>query len=535
MAIIFQTDKRSDITYAYVATYTWDRDKKQSCSVRKLIGRVDGSGNVVPTDGRCRKDKPTAEKLAKSAPVPTSVTRHQYCGATYLLDEISEATGLAKDLCACFPDTYKELLSIAYYLALEDDNPLYRFEKWGQIHRHPYGSDISSPRSSEFFSSITDQQIQQFFRLQGKRRIAEEYWAYDSTSISSYSETLRQIQYGKNKENDRLPQLNLLLVFGEKSGLPFYYRKLAGNIPDSKTVNHLLGELDILGFKKTKIVMDRGFYSEKNINEMYQEHVKFLLGAKTSLSFVKKNLDAVYDDIRLYPNYDENTNTYGYTIRTRWDYRQNRPYKGDTIEDQRRIYVHLYYNIDKGAEDEAAFDKKVAMWYKELINNDRKEANAKHYAKYFSVKNTPKRGIQVVANEEALKKARRYFGYFALITNEKMDAFTALHLYRTKDVVEKAFGNIKERLNMRRLLLSSERGLAGKLFAQFIALIFISYIHQRMKVQNLYKKYTMHQILDKLDVIECFEEPGRKSRVGEILTEQMDIYKKMGVEPPTSL
>ncbi len=43
-----------------------------------------------------------------------------------------------------------------------------------------------------------------------------------------------------------------------------------------------------------------------------------------------------------------------------------------------------------------------------------------------------------------------------------MDAFTALHLYRMKDVVEKAFGNIKERLNMRRLLVSSEKELDGK-------------------------------------------------------------------------
>ena len=75
--------------------------------------------------------------------------------------------------------------------------------------------------------------------------------------------------------------------------------------------------------------------------------------------------------------------------------------------------------------------------------------------------------------EDAIKKARRYFGYFALISNETMDAFTALHLYWMKDVVEKAFGNIKERLNMRRLLVSSEKGLDGKLFVEFIALILI--------------------------------------------------------------
>jgi transposase len=537
MAVIFQTDKRSGITYAYEATYRWDSEKKQSRSTRKLIGRVDENSNIVPTDGRCRKDKLAAKEAepVKRGPIPASSTRHLFCGATYLFDEICEATGLTNDLRACFPDTYKQILSIAYYLALEDQNPLYRFDKWGQIHKHPYGAPIPSPRSSEFFSAITDHQVQQFFRLQAKRRIAEEYWAYDSTSISSYSETLRQIQYGKNKENDRLPQLNLLLVFGEKSGLPFYYRKLAGNIPDSKTVKHLLDDLDILGFKKSKIVMDRGFYSEKNINALYQEHVKFLLAAKTSLAFIRKHLDAIYDDIRLYPYYDENTNTYGRTIRAQWDYRQERPYKGDTLEDQRRIYVHLYYNIDKGAEDETAFDQKIAVLYKELLNNDRKEANARQYEKYFTVRQTPRRGIQVTVNEEALRNARKYFGYFALITNEKMDAFTALHLYRMKDVVEKAFGNIKERLNMRRLLVSSERGLDGKLFVEFVALILVSYIHQKMKAQSLYKKYSLHQLLDKLDVIECFEEPGHGMRVGEMLLEQMELYQMMGVAPPSSL
>lgn len=46
-----------------------------------------------------------------------------------------------------------------------------------------------------------------------------------------------------NRESDRLPQINLLLLFDEKSGLPFYYRKLSGNIPDVKTVSALVKEL----------------------------------------------------------------------------------------------------------------------------------------------------------------------------------------------------------------------------------------------------------------------------------------------------
>lgn len=146
--------------------------------------------------------------------------RHLYYGATYLLEAFADQIGLTADLKACFPDMYTKLLSVAFYLILEDNNPLYRFEKWHLTHRHPYGKDIASPRSSELFAAITDDQIAKFLRLQAKQRVEEEYWAYDSTSISSYSDSLLQAQWEKNKENDKLPQINLLLVFGEKSGLP---------------------------------------------------------------------------------------------------------------------------------------------------------------------------------------------------------------------------------------------------------------------------------------------------------------------------
>ena len=537
MGIVTQTDKRSGITYAYETTYRWDKEKKQSRAKRICVGKVDQqTGEIVPTRGRARKgeSKIPDQLSVKRGPKPFVATRHLYYGATYLLEAFADQIGLTTDLKACFPDIYTKLLSVAFYLILEDNNPLYRFEKWNLTHRHPYGKDIASPRSSELFAAITDDQIANFLRLQAKRRVEEEYWAYDSTSISSYSESLLQAQWGKNKENDKLPQINLLLVFGEKSGLPFYYRKLAGNIPDSKTVKHLLEDLDILGFGKTKFVMDRGFYSEANINGLYKDHVKFLVGAKLSLSFIKKNLDRVYDDIRMFNNYDEGLSTYGYTVTADWDYTQDRPYKGDTIKDKRRIYIHYYYSIERGADEEQAFDKKIATLHRELLSGNTVEAHATAYSKYFVVKETPRRGRQVTFKDDVIKAARRNIGYFALITNEKMDAFTALHLYRMKDVVEKAFGNLKDRLNMRRLLAKSEKNLDGKIFNEFIALILISHLDHKMKEANLYKMYTMQQLLDTLDVIECFEDKSHALRLGELLNKQVAIYEALGVAPPTS-
>ena len=43
--------------------------------------------------------------------------------------------------------------------------------------------------------------------------------------------------------------------------------------------------------------MDRGFYSEANINDLCKNHLKFLIATKVSLMFVKTEIDKVRDSI----------------------------------------------------------------------------------------------------------------------------------------------------------------------------------------------------------------------------------------------
>ena len=132
-------------------------------------------------------------------------------------------------------------------------------------------------------------------------------------------------------------------------------------------------------------------------------------------------------------------------------------------------------------------------------------------------------------------EAKRNYDYFALLSNEVKEPIKALEIYRNKDLVEKAFENLKERLNMRRFAVSSEQSLDGKLFVQFIGLIFLSHITKKMQESNLFKSYTMQEVLDEFDIIECFEVPGQQLQVGEITKRQMELYVKLGVTPPSSL
>lgn len=533
MAMVKQLDKRSGITYVYESVSYWDKEKKQGRSKRTLVGRLDPvSGEIVPTDGRGkRRGQKVLEQPAKQGPVPAVKTDRLFFGATYLLDQIGKLSGVAEDLKTCFPNHYKQILSIAYYLILEDQNPLFRFKKWGKLHRHPYGKEISSQRSSELFQSVTEESKMKFFRLQGKRRVEKEYWAYDSTSVSSYSESLRQVRYGKNKDGESLPQLNLALLFGEESGLPFYYRKLAGNVPDVKTIRELLRDLDILGYSKIKLVMDRGYYSADNMNALFKAHLKFLCGSSTALSFAKQYIREIGGKKDHYTYYNSQLELYVFSKTIAWDYEQERPYKGDVIQGERRMYLHLYYNPEKSADDGKAFNRRLDKLKEELLSGRRNPAHEKDYQKYFEIKETPKRGISLSVKQEAIDAASERYGFFVLVSNEVKDPVRAIQLYRMRDVVEKAFWNVKERLNLRRTLVSSESSLEGKFFVEFVALIYLSYLKKKMEENGLFAQYTLHELLDELDVIECFVEPGKTPIQGEVLKKQEDLFRKLGVKP----
>lgn len=530
MSLVYLKNKKNGVTYVYESSGYWDKEKQQARNLRTCIGKLDPvTGKIIPS----KKTVTVETSLPKPGPVPTLMCNRSFYGATYLFDAIGEKLGITDDLKRCFPDSYKKILSIAYYLVMEDRNPLSRFPKWASTHTHPFNQDIPSQRSSELFASITEDAKQNFFLLQGKRRLEKEFLAYDTTSISSYSRSLKQVKYGVNKDHDPLPQINLALLFGETSRLPVYYRKLAGNISDVKTVQNLLADIDFLKLDKVNLVMDRGFYSDENINSLYEKHYKFLMGAKISLKYVKQKLDEVRSSMVSRIHFSSKHSLYYETFSIDWNYRETKKRSGETINDTRRIYLHLYFNDQRATDDKIAFNRLLDVLEEEILSGKKNPEHEKQYLKYYDVKETPVRGITIVPKQEAIEEAEKNYGYFALISNGVKDPLDAIDMYRSKDVIEKAFGNLKERLNMRRTSVSSEENLEGKLFVQFVALIYLSYIRKEMSDKNLFKNYTMQELLDELDIIECFEQPGRKRRIGEMTKKQMNLYTCLGVAIPS--
>lgn len=506
------------VEYVYEYDSTWNANKKYGTHKRNYIGKMI-DGVFVPNKKYSLQQELELEKNKSPGPVATTQCKRSFYGATYLLDAIGEILGIVDDLKQCFPDTYLQVLSIAYYLIMEDRNPLSRFPKWASTHIHPFGYNIPSQRSSELFGSIHEDGKQNFFLKQSKRRLEKEFLAYDTTSVSSYSKSLKQVKYGINKEHDPLPQLNLALLFGENSRLPVYYRKLLGNLSDVKTIQNLLAGIDFLKIDKVKFVMDRGFYSENNINALYQKHYKFLIATKTSLKFVQKALNEVSDTMVSRPHYSSKYKLYYHSRMIDWSYSASKNRRGEVVRGERRMYLHLFYNDQKATDDKIEFNDLLDTLEMELLSKKRNPEHEKPYAKYYEIKETLVRGMTLIHKQEAIDAVK--------------DPIEALGIYRSKDVIEKAFGNLKERLNMRRTSVPSSENLEGKLFVQFIALIYLSYIKKAMSENDLHKNYTTQELLDELDVIERYEQPGKKHRLGEMTKKQAALYTALGVTPPS--
>ena len=519
--------------YAYIDKAFWNTDKQQSDHKREYIGKYDGT-TFIPnkTFHRLKAEYECELTGSRTGPIPTDICLRQFYGATYLLDQISAKTGIAADLGKCFGSLASQILSIAYFLIIEEGMPLYRFGRWANTHKHPYGKDIPSQRSSELFGLIMEDPKMSYFKYQAKRHLSKEYLAFDTTSISSYSTLIKQAKYGKNKEGDSLPQINLALLYGEESMLPVYYRKLAGNITDVKTIENLIKDVDFLKLEKLKLVMDRGFYSAKNINDLMKHHHKFLIGVKLSLKFVNARLDEIRDDFVTRFNYNSELKLYIMSFTEEWDYTEEKTRTGEIINDKRRVYLHFYYNDQKATDDKNRFNAMLDRLEYNLVNGTPDPEDERLYQKYFMIHETPVRRKTYSFKEDAIRKAERNYGYFALMSNGIKDPVEALRIYRLKDLIEKSFGNLKERLSMRRMSVSSEENFEGKLFVQFVALQLMSYIKRQMDENGLFNDYSMQTLLDELDTIEYYQQPGKAHHLSEITEKQRKLYEFMQVPVP---
>ncbi len=528
MSLVYVKNKKSQAIYVYESTAYWDKERQQSRNTRVCIGKLVDNEFIPNKQYRMQQE---LEHLKQEKPSPIVITgfSRKFYGATYLLDQIGKRYGIIEDLRRCFGSTYKQILSYAYFLVLEENNPMSRFPKWAATHVHPMRNPL---QSSELFQTITEDAIQQFFLLQTARRDEMEFISFDISAVSSYEEIINQIKYSGIKDDEVLSHINLTLLCGHDSKMPVSYRKVPSNISDVSTLKKTFRNLSDSISGKVKLILDCDVFSTDNVNDLYTNHYKFLMGTKTSIPFIQKHLDPVRATLRKKAQYHSGYQLGCYSVMSEWPHERVKKRKGEVIRSDKRIYVHLYYNEQQAIDDMTTFNKRLDLLEEELYTNNRIPAHEKLYEKYFCIKQAPTRKISITLRQEALEMKQKDFGYSSLISNDIKDPIEALEIYRSRALAEKSFDNLKKRMNMGNTTDTSELYLEGKVFVQFVAHMLVSAIDKTMKDKELYKTHTMTDLLDTLDVIEQCQISGKSPYTGEIPEKKKALYAQFGFDAP---
>ena len=88
---------------------------------------------------------------------------------------------------------------------------------------------------------------------------------------------------------------------------------------------------------------------------------------------------------------------------------------------------------------------------------------------------------EVRFNDKAIVEAKKYFGYFALVSNQTSDPFTALENYRLREKIEELFAVQKGGLDGARPRTWYPDNLRGRQFVQFVSLGYHCFLTKKIK------------------------------------------------------
>lgn len=499
-------------TYVYYATAVYRNEKGQPTADRTSIGRLDeGTGKLIP-------NRNYYEVYLKK-PVPSQTGVHA-CGVNCAVEGIAKRLGLKRLLNQYMPENAHQILAVAQYM-LSEGNVMYYLENYTESHKTAMNGIMTDVGSSKMFSSIRQEDMLLFFREWMKQKGRNEYVAYDVTSVSSYARNILELEWGYNRDHEKLPQINIGMYYAEESKLPLYYRVYPGSISDKAHLQYMVADNEFINAKRTRFVMDRGFYSAENLTFLQREGYRFVIALPGNLRYCVRLIEQHRDEI---------------VNRSQYMLGKGLPY-GKAFEVTElgfRMKVHLYYDPDKARNESEALYELIDRQENELRMMEEPPDRNLRYDRFFYINKSKDGKLGFIRNHKAIDEALARCGFFLIAeTDFKKSTLEILELYRNRNCIENSFDSLKNSLDMRRLRVHNSDTTDGKLFCAFIALILSSYIQSQLGTFMRCNSMTMRKLLLELDKIKCFELGTAKPRLLNPVSKcQREIFELLKVPLP---
>ena len=385
---------------------------------------------------------------------------------------------------------------------------------------------LSSASISRTLSAIGEGRLQDKLithlirQLKSKRTIL-----YDITSVSSYSELMKLLEWGYNRDQYDLPQINLAMILDKQEGIPLGYEIYPGSISDVKTLNNTVKKMNALGVRDFTLILDRGFFSVNNIDLLLQNYTDFVIAVPERYSSVEKLIRRLGKDIER-PRYLKKLNDEVIFVK-----------ETDIEVGHHLLKGYCYYNPTRAQQEKDSFYKRlftIQQQVEELTMHKQVKTKALeimgNLSGYFSLQVTPEK-ITAQIKEKAVARRLNKRGLFLIAYHGDYSWDGCLIAYKEKDLIERSFNILKNDLELSTPHTHKDTTLKGLMFISLLALIIRMKIMNELKKANMSKDYGFEKMMLQLEKIKAVVTDNGQVFYSEITKKQRELLELFDAVP----
>lgn len=516
--------------YLTIST-TYNPKTKNSLNKRVLIGKIlnEEKGTMLANSNFFKYFQDEAK--------PTEVLPQDYSlclaiGTYSVVKKIIEDMGIYDLMKEIFKDRTDLIASLAEYALSNDKFVAQHFGRWC-FNNANWLKEIPSEGyiSNLYNKDITIEKIGRFLNEWTKMVMECEenkdiLIALDSTNMNVNSPGIDIAEYGHPKDDEGLKQINMTVALNESNGMPIYYDIYPGSINDMSHLELAIEKAKGYKLNNLTFVMDRGYYSKKNMNYIREKGYNYIYMAKN----VGCGIDALFDKYKdkVKSNAEHiifEHHTFGLKI--------------DSIDTQlfpADANVYIFYNDDKYHREIQTINHSLDILYStaKKIKKPLNEHTIKTYTKYLDLKlDDDNNIISVDINKERYQYDLDHAGYFFMVTSSKLEPEELLTIYKRRDIVEKLFRSLKTELDLNKLYAQNIHAYSSKIFIGFLASIIKANIQIRLKdYLKDNSSATMNTVMDELEKLQIIRQIDSNYQLMYGYTKkQKEILNKIGLKP----
>jgi hypothetical protein len=340
------------------------------------------------------------------------------------------------------PGMEDTLSTMVAYRVIRGGASRYAYDWWTGSYMRVVCPDakVQSQRVSEFFKELGNEETQRRFFSRYLSKVSEGQKNHgiivDSTGMPNDIDFhLRAINNHNGVISD---ETRLILAVDRITKLPLLFRYNAGNVVDVSTLKSTIRELSIYGVDVDFSILDAGYYSEKNINMLYAEGIRFVTRLGTNRKLYKELVADHLEGL--------------YSAKNAVFYRDRLLYfkKVETELCGHNAYAYIALDLKRHNEEVYAFMKRL---------EDSKKKDA--------------------FNE--IDQKTRCLGVFIILSSENVEVAEILPLYYMRQTIEQVFDLYKNNTDLLPLRSHGEETFRGHLMLSFISTIAFMLINKLLE------------------------------------------------------